>query len=97
MSGRGEIVAGSLSEIRRLLRSKRIHSFDEVLNPGLPEGRSSVSAVLEGVGSRRRTGFPAWAVWLIVLLVLAVAFFVIDPLRTGYLGIILGKIGVSWT
>lgn len=92
-----EIVAGSPAEIRRLLKNRRIHSFDEVLNPTLPDGRSSVAAVLEGVGLRGGRGFPAWAVWAIVILVLALAFFVIDPLRTGYLGIVLEKIGISWT
>ncbi|HOA05565.1 MAG TPA: hypothetical protein PLF04_06990 [Candidatus Fermentibacter daniensis] len=97
MTGRGEIVAGSPAEIRRLLKNRRIHSFDEVLNPTLPDGRSSVAAVLEGVGLRGGRGFPAWAVWAIVILVLALAFFVIDPLRTGYLGIVLEKIGISWT
>lgn len=96
LSGRGEVVAGSVSEIRSLLRRKRIHSFDEVLAPGLPEGRASVGAVLEGVGRGRRRGLPAWAVWLLVAAALALAFFVIDPLETGYLGVLLSRLGIPW-
>ncbi|MDM7992506.1 MAG: hypothetical protein QUS11_04275 [Candidatus Fermentibacter sp.] len=96
LSGRGEVVARSVSEIRSLLRRKRIHSFDEVLAPGLPEGRASVGAVLEGVGRGRRRGLPAWAVWVLVAAALALAFFVIDPLGTGYLGALLSRLGIPW-
>lgn len=96
LSGRGEVVAGSVPEIRSLLRRKRIHSFDEVLAPGLPDGRASVGAVLEGVGRGRRRGLPAWAVWLLMAVALAIAFFVIDPLGTGYLGALLSLLGIPW-
>lgn len=96
VSGRGEVVARSVSEIRSLLRRKRIHSFDEVLAPGLPEGRASVGAVLEGMGRGRRRGLPAWAVWVLVAAALALAFFVIDPLGTGYLGALLSRLGIPW-
>ncbi len=96
LSGRGEIVVSGIPEIRKLLKKKRIHSFDAVLEPGLPEGRSSVGAILEGRGRSRRRGFPAWAVWVVIIAVMAIAFFIIDPLDTGYLRMLLEKAGIAW-
>jgi hypothetical protein len=74
-----EIPIDDPSRISRLLKNRRIHTFDDVVHPSLPEGRCSVARTIELLGIRRRR-FPWWIVVLLALMALGVAFVLVDPL-----------------
>lgn len=76
---RGEISVRSPKEMRRLLRTGRIRSFDRVDHPSLPGGASVGSVLGSGGAGRRRPGL-AWIVWLIAAAAAATAFVLVDPL-----------------
>ncbi|NLP06334.1 hypothetical protein GX411_10345 [Candidatus Fermentibacteria bacterium] len=77
-----ELVIDDPSRIPRLLRSRRIHSFDDVLHPSLPDGRCSVSRAIEILRLGRRR-FPWWMLAVLVLIALGVVFVLIDPMNWG--------------
>jgi len=68
------------SRILKLLKARRIHSFDDVINPLLPEGRCSVARAVEVLRLRRPRRYLWVLVWILVLLALAAAFVLVDPL-----------------
>lgn len=77
-----ELVIDDPSRIPRLLRSRRIHSFDDVLHPSLPDGRCSVSRAVEILKLGRRR-FPWWILAVLVLIALGAVFVLIDPMNWG--------------
>ncbi len=92
VTSRGVVTAGDAREIARLLRRRRINSFDDVVHPGLPDGRCSVGRALELLRGRRR-GLPGWLFWVLTVLALAVVFLLIDPLDLDLR--ILERLGIS--
>jgi hypothetical protein len=68
------------SKILKLLKARRIHSFDDVINPLLPEGRCSVARAVEVLRLSRPRRFPWAIVWILVFLALGVVFVLVDPL-----------------
>ncbi|MBD3370126.1 hypothetical protein GF402_07175 [Candidatus Fermentibacteria bacterium] len=75
----GEFLIRRPGEIRKLLRKKKAHNFDQVRHPSLPSGACSVEEFMSMTGvSRRRGGL--W-IWLAAVILLAVAIFLVwDPL-----------------
>jgi hypothetical protein len=64
----------------KLLKSRRIHTFDDVISPILPEGRCSVDRAMEVLRLRKPGRFPWAVVWVFVLLGLGAVFVLVDPL-----------------
>jgi hypothetical protein len=74
----GEFEIAEPPGIFDLLDAKKVHSFDEVRHPDLPDGACSVSKMIEVLGLRRRRGL--WWVWVIAaLLALAAAAVFLKP------------------
>jgi hypothetical protein len=84
---RGEISVRSLKEMRRLLRARRIRSFDRVDHPSLPGGASVGSVLGAGEPGRRRHGL-AWIVWLLAAAAALAAFVLVDPLDLDLLSLL---------
>lgn len=76
-----EFVIAEPAELIRLLRNRRIHTFDDVVHPSLPDGRCSVDRAIDLLHLRRNKRFPWLLVWILVLLALAAAFLWLDPLQ----------------
>lgn len=68
------------AKILKLLKTRRIHSFDDVINPLLPEGRCSVARAIEALRLQKPRHFAWVIVWILVLVALAAVFVLVDPL-----------------
>jgi hypothetical protein len=67
----GEFVIANPEGIFDLMDEKKVHSFDEVRHPDLPDGACSVAKMIELLGLRRSRGL--WWVWVLVAVMLLAA------------------------
>lgn len=73
----GEYEISEPSEIFVYLDRKKVHTFDEIRHPDLPDGACSVAKMIEILNLRRRKSF--WWVWICVILLVAAACIYFKP------------------